>query len=168
MKITIYMKKENDVATPDVIEFTEGIVKPTISPIVHNIFGEDPVKNCIYLTINIDLITEIESNNYDYYLRIINIAENENELVSGGDDGFLKINNGIIVDRKINIDFGFYRLRLEGGVDFQTKGYENIDELPLNIFIKKTLKDRPERCKGIAELAKETFFIDDIIITEQH
>ena len=66
MKITIYMKKENDVATPDVIEFTEEIVKPIDDKLVINkIFGETPVKGCIYLTINIDLITELKSSNYD-------------------------------------------------------------------------------------------------------
>ena len=161
MKITIYMKKENDVATPDVIEFTEKIVKPIDDKLViDKTFEEIPVKNCIYLTINIDLITETESNNYDYYLRIINVDEGENRLIFGDHDGLLKITNKIITDFKVNNLFGFYKLRLERGVDFQTTGYENIEELTLKIFIKKTLKDRPERCKGIAE-TKESFLISD-------
>ena len=164
MKITIYMKKENDVATPDVIEFKKRIVTPIDDELViDKTFGETPVKNCIYLTINIDLITETESNNYDYYLKIINVDEDNNELIFGDHDGLLKITNKIITDFKVNNLFGFYKLRLTKEEDFQTTGYENIKELTLKIFIKKTLKDRPKRCKGIAE-TQESFLISDIVI----
>jgi hypothetical protein len=164
-KLTIYLKGKNDLATPEIIEISpEKIIATRDNETISEVFGDSPpMQNSIYLLIAVDSKQDILSNKYDYYLKGFNEVESVNIFSGSESDGYLKITNMITFVNEVGGgDAGVFKFKTEKGVHFQTPKYLNESIFSVHIWLKKTLKNRPLRCKGESNTARNFVISENI------